>query len=658
MVKRLLSLSLLVAAPAAHSQTISYILPDAAPPGMAIYTEVIGPNKVYNFGSDGINKCRLELVEQSDASRITITPSVTSWEGRVVSQTIIVAPGAAPGAVPIRLVTESGVSNIDTFYIVSPQRISSTKNAGALGSGGDWGIRSRRNTLVVESLDLPEGSFTVSASDPDSLTPGNQAHLPFTLISVGDVRIAGILSVNGKGIHGIAGGGGGGGRDNFPGGDGFTGGAGTQSKGGVGSGSDGFEFDGGISLNQTAGAIGVGPRWWDDQGGGGGTGFQFGLSGIAGTWYSEGGWNMPGGIGGGSGGGEKAGPDSSFGGGGGGFKTAGESSGPWNGLNGGNPYGNELLVPFCGGSGGAAGNQFGDGRGGDGGAGGGAIHIISGTLVEISGRVTADGADGESTQGFHKSGGGGAGSGGAIAITAPKTNVCGELSAKGGKGGDAIKKRIDGGLDGGDGGDGRIRVVSFFKECEPENPQIFTANVALTERVLIGLTTPNEPVRVYLQNIAGQFEFDSPIELTADAQGRWKSYVPRHISRSEQIIIMQRIRSMGTGGSDQDLWVLTQVNNLLPSGTSSVRSASSGLAFNRIERYGSNLRIALSTQEASTIKLTLIDLLGRELSTVHAQASGTSVEIPLQLPSLTSGTYVLVAESNGEAVTHRLNLAK
>jgi len=658
MVKRLL-LSLFVAG-AAEAQTPSYIHPDAAAPGMAVYTEIIGPNIRGNFGPDGINQAQIELVNPADASRIVVGPSVTSWDGRMISQTFYVRANASLGPVPFRVITSTGTTAVDEFYIVEAQTIPSNLPSGALGSGGDYGTVSRRNTMVVESLNLGNGTYTVSDIDPDPNTIGNQALLPFTILSKGPVSINGELTVSATGMNAIAGGGGAGARDNTNGGRGYTGGAGTQALGGVGSGADGSGWDGGTSITGTPGGMGVGPRWWDDQGGGGGTGFPFGRGGIAGTWYAEGGFNSPGGIGGGSGGGEKATPDSSFGGGGGAYATAGGHSGPWNGLNGGRPYGNALIVPFAGGSGGAAGNQFGDGRGGNGGAGGGAIHIFSNMMVEVKGKISADGADGESTQGVHKSGGGGAGSGGAIAITAPIIKMCGELSVRGGIGGAAILKPVEGGLFGGNGGNGRIRLAGIQTDCECEDiPTIAATSATLKDHVLRGTTVRGDIVKVFVKGPNGLFDFENGITVTADASGSWSVPMPENIDSPEQLSVMQRVSADALESEESSLWILAPVN-VVPSATASIVSSSSaGLSVDRADQIGEHVRIAIAGTANTNVSLKLIDVLGRELTmgSTYISESGTATAI-LTAAQLPAGHYFVVASAANATSTKSVQITR
>jgi hypothetical protein len=91
-------------------------------------------------------------------------------------------------------------------------------------------------------------------------------------------------------------------------------------------------------------------------------------------------------------------------------------------------YGNALLVPLRGGSGGSGVGSF-NTPGGSGGAGGGALRIFSSTTIGVNGAITADGGDGG---GAGDSGGGG-GSGGSIHLIALTISGTGTLSAAGGR---------------------------------------------------------------------------------------------------------------------------------------------------------------------------------------------------------------------------------
>jgi hypothetical protein len=87
-----------------------------------------------------------------------------------------------------------------------------------------------------------------------------------------------------------------------------------------------------------------------------------------------------------------------------------------------------------GGCAGAAGGKNGGHSGGNGGNGGGAIYLIAGGSISVSGIVNASGAGGRGGQ--SQAGGGGAGSGGSIGVDAPAIAITGTLVANGGGGGE------------------------------------------------------------------------------------------------------------------------------------------------------------------------------------------------------------------------------
>lgn len=106
--------------------------------------------------------------------------------------------------------------------------------------------------------------------------------------------------------------------------------------------------------------------------------------------------------------------------------------------------------------------NMGSGGGGGatpGGAGGAGITLI-GDVIDITGTVRANGADGTAT---NLNGGGGGGSGGGIRIKGNRVNFAGTLSARGGTGG-------GGAYSGGGGGGGRLKIFS----------DAFISNVGLT----------------------------------------------------------------------------------------------------------------------------------------------------------------------------------
>ena len=122
------------------------------------------------------------------------------------------------------------------------------------------------------------------------------------------------------------------------------------------------------------------------------------------------------------------------GGAGGSFGTAGGPGGAGNDASGGTPSG--LVVPLfvragCAGSAGGSGSQ----AGGAGGKPGGAVYLMSPTMIDVvsSGTINASGAG--APGGAGGGGGGGGGSGGMIVFDAPSLQIQGRVFALGGGGG-------------------------------------------------------------------------------------------------------------------------------------------------------------------------------------------------------------------------------
>lgn len=419
----LLLFSVLFAANLAAQPQVSYIIPDIGAPGMNTYVEIIAPQGVTGtFGPDGIylNNPGEDLrvfATGGAASDIIVGPLVVSWNGRLISTHVYVKPGVGVNRT-VQLVVERG-GNQSTpldFEIVNPIPLSS--GAGGVLGQGSLGQRSKRGAMIVSSISLTAGNYTISTNEVDNGTPGNQGYLPFILISRGPVTIASgvTITANANGRDGGPGGGGGGGQmcdrtflgnggNGGDGGNGYTGGgAGGQNYSGgassfrntgAGTGSNGNSLNNASSGNNSV----------CYEGTGGGTGHPFGRGGVG--WCGS---ETPDGQ---YGGGSTSGQNS--GGGGAGFTADGSNA---SGTNAGNSRGringNAELVPFAGGSGGAGGNpqELTGGCGGTGGGGGGAIAIYSmgrmamGTVRAVGG----NGADGSRTSD------GGGGSGGAIVL--------------------------------------------------------------------------------------------------------------------------------------------------------------------------------------------------------------------------------------------------
>jgi hypothetical protein len=123
------------------------------------------------------------------------------------------------------------------------------------------------------------------------------------------------------------------------------------------------------------------------------------------------------------------------GGAGGSFGTKGGDGGAGGGTATGDRAGATSAATFLrGGCPGDAGGDGGNNTGGAGNHGGGAVLLLAGTGITITGFVNASGGGGNAGQ-ASKGGGGGGGSGGMIAMSAPSVTVDGNLLANGGGGG-------------------------------------------------------------------------------------------------------------------------------------------------------------------------------------------------------------------------------
>ena len=236
---------------------LSYIIPDLGTTRFATYVEFVGPHATRgNFGNDGLylnnagDAVRVRCLRSTDTATVKIGPCVVSWDGRLVSTMIFVAPTVQPNSdrwqdlapqfrIPLVVEVNGQISTADTFYIVKPFTFGDKRaNADRVIGEGSLGARSKRGAMIVDSILLASNAqYSISLIDPDGTQPGNQAYLPFVLLSVGNV-----YGGAGTEIHadaeaangGPGGGGGGGGYANFSlgsgergfdGGNGFTGGA-------------------------------------------------------------------------------------------------------------------------------------------------------------------------------------------------------------------------------------------------------------------------------------------------------------------------------------------------------------------------------------------------------------------------------------------------
>ena len=463
---------------------ISYITPDIGTPGMSTYMEIIGPTGAFgNFiGSGGYNtspyndqfptESCIEFLNPADTNKISFGPLTTSWGGRMIATQVFVNPDLpTPNSmhwnqltdaniVQFRVRTTQGVTAWQKFYIVKPYNFNDLSNntTDLVFGQGNLGIRSPRGCMIVDSLRLALATYTVSTTDCDPETPGNQGYLPFVLLSKGNITGQHTyygstdnfttIDVSAVGANGGPGGGGGGGHfcdANYigsysrgsDGGNGFV----SGGRGGLNNSSIPLIDNAWKSLGTSTGANGTSMNgilppvdaWYECSGGG--TGHPFGTSGKGSYVQDPTELNNAGGYGGGSG------HTQATKGGGGGYATAGLQS---NDFNAGRVNGNVTVVPIAGGSGGASGNPQGAGNcSGSGGGGGGAIRIAGNNISTLY--IKADGANGG--DGDNNSDGGG-GSGGHIGIFA-KGKV------------EQVRSSVLGGMTGNSGnrsGSGRIRI--------------------------------------------------------------------------------------------------------------------------------------------------------------------------------------------------------
>lgn len=172
-----------------------------------------------------------------------------------------------------------------------------------------------------------------------------------------------------------------------------------------------------------------------------------------------------------NGGGGGGAPDDRGQGAGGGYGSAGADATTYFGraVHGGQPYGDPALSTIFLGSGGGSSGANSARLGAAGGGGGGAISISAGSIV-VTGRVSANGADGQSVNidpGAIQGGGGG--SGGSILLSADSIDLSqGSVSALGGQGGSGVYNGQS--VNGGNGGVGRIWLQASAPVNGTTNP--------------------------------------------------------------------------------------------------------------------------------------------------------------------------------------------
>lgn len=508
-------LSFILAGSLSGQPQVAYIIPDIGAPGMNTYVEIVGRHDATGtFGADGIyfnnpgDNLRV-VATGPNAADVIVGPLVVSWNGRLISTHVFVKPGAAANRIVQLIVQKTGESDSPPleFTIVNPVPLSSA--AGGVLGQGSLGQRSKRGAMIVSSLTLNGGSYTVSTNETDNVTAGNQGYLPFILISQGPVTIgSGVtISANGNGRDGGPGGGGGGGQvcdaavlggggsTGTDGGSGYAaGGEGGRNNAGVFTGDRNSVYQNkgtssganGASLNgASAGFSREGCT--NPEGSGGGTGHPFGRGGDAGCFG-----NPSGQYGGGAPGGQNSG-------GGGGSFGANGANGTGGSQSGGRITGNNELVPLAGGSGGGSGNPQGNSVcSGSGGGGGGAIGIFSMDRMAMQGSVSVNGAQGGAPGGGQRGGGGGSGGG---IILGAKVNVsaggaghtanAGAGGSNGGGAGSAGRTRYDGFV---------VSAPSFSPATGYVGPTTDTTTTSLSSTfTLTGTRGGTNNIRVYMR---------------------------------------------------------------------------------------------------------------------------------------------------------------
>lgn len=468
----------------AQTPLVSYMFPDIGAPGMNTYVEIIGPWSAFgNFGNQDVEfdenrpELRVEPVDPAHNAFIVVGPYIVSWEGRMIATQVFVKPGTPVGRYDLRVVLNGNPSAPIPFEVINPQPLNGVPgNVLGTGARGTANWRSPRGAMLVSSINLPAGNYTVSrTADLDPTAPGLQQYLPLVLLSRGPVVLNnGVnISLDASNRDGAVGGGGGGGQTcdavtlggggsntGTGGGNGYTGGSwgGRNDRGVFPSAGPGIIHSNGAgtgpnlanNAGASSGAMNGAPGGKDisspiqcyPEGSAGGTGHPFGDGGTASCGGTQTGAAGHGGAGGAA--------DNSGGAGGNYAGTAGTAGGVA-----GIRHGNKHGVPLAGGSGGGGGNPQGSGVcAGEGGGGGGAIAIFSQERMSSGAFITVRGANGGAGG---AEGGGGAGSGGMVIIGAKDTLATGgTLWASAGAGGSGTPA-------GGNGGQGRLRYDGFVQ---------------------------------------------------------------------------------------------------------------------------------------------------------------------------------------------------
>lgn len=606
---------------------ISHIQPDAAAPGMTVALEILSHVDSLNaFGPDGIgpSNLKIQFENPSDTQRVIVGIPVVSWNGRMIQVPLLMLKdNAFEGTIPFRIVRGNVKGNVDNFSIQFPQEAINVNGVILVGENRPGFALSKRNTLVVRSVDVRgsignQADVFFSLLDTDLVTPGNPRYLPVTILSEGPIRFTNVdVHLEGS-KEGIPGGGGGGSGNEGPGGPGYTGGGSTKSAeaSNVGSGNQPTDTAGGASVT---GVKGGSSHIDEDQGGGGGTGHPFGSSGKSGTQLAA---SLPGGFGAGSAGGESSPDRIPFGGGGGGFAADGEKGGG-DGNNQGKRTGGRFLIPLAGGSGGGAGNtQFDDILpAGHGGGGGGALALVSfDSLILTNTVVYAHGDSG--TTGVAKAGSGGGGSGGAF-IASSNTSIKASnlnVNVNGGRGGKASAE----GNAGGNGASGIARLdgVDTCANCTFPTTLL---NSLSQRRIRTHFSQPTVEVsgyagegnaftnniRIYYRNYHTAWTRVDTVKFVRNGRSVWRKTLPALNDSLLFVIVYQEVNTpRGTEGDYEPQWITTHVaHQILKQNGRAVYSAADTLFFPQTKTNScSDRNLTISNLGEAVLKLTSVSI--------------------------------------------------
>lgn len=568
------------------------ILPDVAAPGMSLVVEIYGDYGAHRlFGTDTLDPAgvRVETVDPADAARLVVGPSVVSWDGRLLSTMLFVDPAATPGSVELRVNVRGERSEPFIFTIVEPQRLGERgdgilEGGGVLGSGGIFGERSPAGVIVVDSLTLRNGTYTIATADSDPVRLGNQGMLPVTILARGSICIDSTASLTLSapapfiprefGTAGPGGGGGGGGLTEA-GSGGFTGGGlpghalDTSVAPGSGSLTSSMTGGGGSHIGTPGGTGRAGVP------GGGGTGHPFGISGRYGRIAPLYPLRQDGAGVGGGGGGVLTETGYATGGGGGGHATAGEHGNPTT-RNGGAVAGSRVLVPIAGGSGGGGG--FSERGHAAGGGGGGALALYAERSLQLFGTIEAEGADGHTGQVSLYASGGGGGSGGGVLIGAQGGIVlggAGAISVRGGLGSPDHGPRGEAGGDGGTGRvrvDGRVDLLDSTVLLDRLSSGYFALATDMSGSFQVGDSveisgsgTPGRLIRLYARRAIGAWSYGNPQETRVDSIGVWRKRIAAPGTGRLYVAALERVASQEdpTAEDGAPSWIMSTAGGLI-----------------------------------------------------------------------------------------------